>query len=190
MQDTFTQENLESFRSNLSRQWGWIALRGVVAIVFGVLAFIMPWGTALALAVAWGAFAFVDGVLGVFSGWQIHKKGQRWWPYLLFGLTGVVAGLVSLAWPGITILALVYVIAFWALFGGVTQIAAAIRLRKEIDGEWSMIFGGIIAVLLGLLLLFRPPGEAVLAITWIIGFYALISGIFALALAFRVRPKA
>lgn len=189
MDNTTSKEGLASFRTNLSRMWGWIAMRGVIGILFGILAFVWPWGTAWALAIAWGAFVLADGVLTVFSGWQIHRGGHSWWPYLFFGLTGAVAGIISLAWPGITILVLVYVVAFWALFGGITQIAAAVRLRKEIEGEWSMILGGVIAVLFGVLLLVRPPGESVLAITWLIGFYAIFTGIFALSLAFRVRPR-
>lgn len=175
------------FQEQVSRQWGWIALRGVIALLFGIGAFLWPFSSAWALAVVWGAFALVDGGLALFTGWNMHRQGARWWPYLVFGVVGIVAGLISLAWPGITVIVLVYTVAFWAIFGGISQILAAIRLRKEIEGEWALVLGGVVAVLFGVLLLARPLPEAIVTVTWVIGFFALMMGIFTLSLAFRLK---
>jgi len=171
---------------HIGKEWGWIALRGVAALIFGVLALIWPLLTIVLLAVMWGAFMFADGVFSLMASWDLHKKGVRWWPYLLYGLLGLATGVLTLLWPGITAFILLYIIAFWALIGGIAQITAAIRLRKEIVDEWALILTGVISVLFGLLVLFRPlPG--VVAIAWMVGIYAIISGVLSLMLAIKVR---
>lgn len=179
--------NTPAFRARLRKNWGWIALRGVMGIIFGLLAIIAPLATIWALAVLWGIFALADGVSAFMTGWQMHKGGSRWWPYLIFGFIGLAAGILTLFWPAITAIVLVYVIAFWAIFGGVSQIIAAIKLRKEIEGEWILGFAGVIGLLFGLLIFFRPLPEGVLAIAWVVGLYALITGGLYLMLAFRIR---
>lgn len=186
MQQSF---DIPQLRESLGHEWGWIALRGAVALLFGLLALIWPLATIWALAIMWGAFAFADGIFSFITGWRLHKKGVRWWPYLLYGIIGLAAGILTLLWPGITALALIYVIAFWAIFGGVSQVAAAIRLRKEIEGEWLLILAGIISVLFGLLIFFRPLPDGVVAIALLVGMYAIISGILCLMLAFKVRKQ-
>lgn len=172
----------------LQKDWGWVALRGAIGILFGILAISWPVVTIWTLAILWGAFAMADGVFAFMTAWRIHKTGARWWPYLLVGLIGVAAGIITLFWPGITIVALVYVIAFWALFGGISQIVAAVRLRKEIQGEWLLILAGAFSVIFGMLILFRPL-EGLLAIAWIVGFYAILTGALYLMLAFRLRRR-
>ena len=119
----------------LSKQWGWFALRGALAVIFAFLCFTGPIGTAWALTLFWGAFVLVQGFVSLAAGWQVHKSGMRRWPYLLFGLLGIVAGAVVFVWPQISMLVLVYVIAFWAVFGGISEVMAAIRLRKVIKNE-------------------------------------------------------
>lgn len=175
------------FKAHLKKEWGWIALRGAAGILFGLMAIIWPLATIWALAIMWGIFALVDGASALMGGWDMHKQGSRWWPYLIFGLIGLAAGVLTLMWPAITAFVLVYVIAFWALFGGATQIAAAIRLRKEIQGEWLLALVGFIGILFGLLILFRPIPEGITAIAWVVGFYALITGVLYFMLALRVR---
>jgi uncharacterized membrane protein HdeD (DUF308 family) len=172
---------------NVGKEWGWIALRGIAAFIFGVLALMWPMLSIVFLAVMWGAFIFADGVFSLMASWELHRQGVRWWPYLLYGLLGLVAGALTLLWPGISAFILVYIIAFWALIGGIAQITAAIRLRKEITDEWSLILLGAISVLFGLLILFSPAPQAVVAIAWMVGIYAMISGILSLMLAFKVR---
>ncbi len=180
---------MSTFHHQVSREWGWVAFRGVLSVIFGVLAFFWPLATILTLAIFWGAFAFVDGISAGITGWRLYKRGVRWWPYLVFAVVGVLAGLITLLWPGITAIALLYIIAFWAIFGGVSQIAAAIRLRKEIEGEWFLIFAGAIGILFGLLVAFSPLPEGIVAIAWMVGTYALVVGVLYIMLAFKLREK-
>ncbi len=172
---------------HICKEWGWIAARGVIALIFGCMAIASPFATIWALAVVWGIFAILDGVSAGYTSWRLHKQGVRWWPYALFAVTGVIAGAVAIVWPGITAVAFLVVIACWAIIGGVSQIVAAIRLRKEIEGEWFLIFTGGINLLFGLLLLFRPLPEGLFAIAWIISFYAFLTGFSTLALAYQLR---
>lgn len=177
------------FTAQLRKNWPWVALRGVLGIVFGLLAIAAPFATIWALALLWGVFALADGVSAFMTGWRMHKMGNRWWPYLIFGCIGLAAGALTLLWPAITAVILVYVIAFWAIFGGVTQIAAAIRLRKEIEGEWILAFAGVVGLLFGLLIFLRPLPEGALAIAWVVGMYALITGGLYIMLALRLRKQ-
>ena len=184
------QKNLPYLlRANLGRNWGLIALQGLLSIIFGVLALTWPLITVWTLSMLWGAFALVDGAFACGTGWRLHKQGVRWWPYLAFGVIGVLAGLVAIIWPGITALALVYVIGFWAACGGLSLIVAAFRLRKEIEDEWFLALSGLLSLIFGLLLLFRPLDGAV-AIAWIVGFYAIFFGVLLLMLAFKIRARA
>lgn len=183
------QNNIyDLLRPNLGREWGWIAVRGVLAVIFGLLAVAWPIITVWTLSMVWGVFALTDGLFAFSTGWRLHKKGIRWWPYLAFGMIGVLAGLVAIIWPGITALVLVFIIGFWAALGGVSQIAAAIRLRKEIDDEWFLVLSGLLGLIFGLLLLFRPLDGAV-AIAWIVGFYAIFTGILLVMLALKIRAS-
>ena len=112
---------------------------------------------------------------------------SRGWAYRLVGVIGLGAGIITLIWPAIRAFVRVYVIGFWALFGGISQIAAAVRLRKEIQGEWLLGLVGVIGILFGLLILFRPIPEGIMAIALFVGFYAIATGVIYLMLAFRVR---
>ena len=154
----------------LGRNWWLVVLRGIAAIVFGVLAFVWPGLTLLTLVLFWGAFALVDGVLALVAAIRGGSPMPRWW-LAIVGLAGVVAGFLTFAWPGITALVLLIFIATWAIVLGIFEIVGAIRLRKEIEGEWLLILNGAISVLFGLVLLWRPDAGA-LAVVWIIGAYA------------------
>lgn len=178
---------LATLQAHLGREWKWIALRGAAALIFGFLAILQPLAAIWALALLWGAFALADGIFALTTGWRLHKRGVHWGPYLAFGVIGVLAGLVTLVWPAITAIVLIYVVALWALIGGISQIVAAIRLRKEIEGEWLLALAGFFGVIFGLLILFRPLPQGVLAIAWLVGFFAIVTGILHLMLAFKVR---
>jgi uncharacterized membrane protein HdeD (DUF308 family) len=155
----------------LAKNWWLILLRGIAAVIFGVLTFAWPGVTLLTLVLLYGAFALVDGALA------------------LVGLLGLVAGLITLALPGITAVILLYCIAFWAIAIGVMQVAGAIRLRKEIDNEWLLVASGVISVLFGLILIVAP-GAGVLGLLFVIGVYAVIHGIMLIMLAMRLRRNA
>ncbi|WQE35241.1 HdeD family acid-resistance protein [Bordetella avium] len=161
-------------------------MRGVVAVVFGLLALFMPGVTLEALVLVWGAYALVDGVFALAAGWRIRDQNKPLWPLVLVGIAGLLAGVVTFLWPGLTTLVLLYIIAFWAIFIGVFQIIAAIRFRKEIQNEWLQGFSGLISMLFGALLIMQP-GAGALALVWVIGIYAVIFGVVLLVLALRLK---
>ena len=170
----------------LSNHWWVILLRGILGVLFGVLAFAWPGATLLALVLVWGAYAIVDGAFALYVAYQARRHGLRWWPYLLEGLLGIAAGIVAFAWPGITVLALLYVIAAWAILTGAFEIVAAVELRKLIEGEWLLGLSGVLSIIFGLLVAIQPDAAA-LAVVWLLGAYALLFGITVIVLAFRLR---
>ena len=172
----------------LARNWWLILLKGIAAILFGVLAFIWPGVTLFTLVILWGAFTLVDGVLSVAAAIMGGVPAPRWW-LAIIGVLGIVVGLMTFVWPQITALVLLIFIAAWALVLGIMQIVGAIQLRKEIDNEWWLVAGGVLSVLFGLLLLARP-GEGVLALIWVIGAYAIVFGIMLVSLSLRLRSHA
>ena len=159
---------------------------GGVAILFGLAALIWPGLTLTALVLLFGAYTLVDGVFAVVAALARAGRERRWWVLLLEGPLGIAAGVVTLAWPGITGLVLLLFIAAWAVITGVVEIVAAIRLRREIEGEFLLGLSGVLSVLFGLLLIVRPGAGAV-AVAWLIGIYAILFGALLLALAFRLR---
>jgi len=170
----------------LARNWGWIVLRGVAAIVFGVLAFVRPGITLSVLVLLWGAYALVDGLLALSAGFKIKDGGKPMWSLILVGLVGIAAGVVTFLWPGMTALVLLTFIAAWALITGIFQVVAAIRLRKVIANEWLLGLSGLLSIAFGALLLARP-GAGALAVIWTIGWYAILLGVLLLMLGFRLR---
>jgi uncharacterized membrane protein HdeD (DUF308 family) len=169
----------------LAKHWWVLALRGVAAIVFGILAFAWPGITILSLVMLYGAYALVDGVLAIVSAITGGSPAPRWW-LVVIGLLGIAAGILTFVWPGITALVLLFFIAGWAIAVGVFQIIGAIRLRKEIDNEWLLIVGGVLSVLFGIGVLL-VPGAGALALVWVIAIYAIVEGIIFVALAFRLK---
>ena len=170
----------------LAQYWWVILLRGIFALLFGVGAFIWPGPTVAALILLFGAYALIDGIFAVIAGIQQYGERDRWWAVVLEGIAGIALGVLTFLWPGVTGLVLLYFIAAWALLTGIFEIAAAIRLRKEIEGEWMLILAGAASVLFGLLLIVQP-GSGALAVIWLIGAYAVVFGILYIILAFRLR---
>jgi uncharacterized membrane protein HdeD (DUF308 family) len=176
----------------LARNWWAVALRGVIAVIFGLLALIWPGITVLALVALFGAYCLVDGVIAIgtalFGGaarFEGAGAGRRVW-LAVEGIAGVVAGIITFAWPGITTLVLLWLIAFWALVTGVMEIVVAIRLRRELQGEWLLILSGALSVLFGILLIVWPASGA-LALVTLIAIYALIFGAALIGLGLRLR---
>ena len=162
------------------------ALRGVVAIIFGVVAFAQPVQALQALVLVFGAYALVDGIFAVIAGIAARGYFDRWWAVLLEGMVGIVIGLLTFFWPNITALVLVYFIAVWALITGIFEIVVAIQLRRVITGEWMLILGGLLSIILGILL-FVFPGAGAVSLVWMIGIYAIVFGISEIIFAFRLR---
>jgi uncharacterized membrane protein HdeD (DUF308 family) len=169
----------------LAKNWWLMLLRGIAAIVFGVLAFIWPGLTLLTLVLFYGAYALVDGVLAIWSAITGGSPAPRWW-LVVIGVFGIAAGVLTFVWPGITALVLLFFIAGWAIAVGVFQIIGAIRLRKEIDNEWLLVAGGVLSVLVGIGVLL-VPGAGALALVWVIATFAIVEGILFVALAFRLK---
>lgn len=169
----------------LARNWWLILLRGIAAIVFGILTFIWPGITLLTLVLFFGAFALVDGVLAIWAGIVGGEPGPRWW-LLLVGLLGIAVGLLTFLLPGLSALLLLMFIAGWAIAVGILQIIGAIRLRKEIDNEWWLIASGVLSVLFGVLLV-ALPGPGALGLLFVIGAYAIVYGVMLISLSLRLR---
>ena len=170
---------------SLSRNWWAVSLRGLAGILFGIITFFAPAISLAALVLLFGAYALVDGVLAMVT--AVRRRGaDRWWLLLLEGFVGIAAGVLTFLWPAITAIALLYVIAAWALVTGVFEIAAAIRLRKAITGEWLLALSGIFSIGLGVLLVLFP-GPGALAVTIWIGAYAFVFGALLFALGLRLR---
>lgn len=170
---------------DLTRNWWVLVLRGVLSILFGLVAFFRPGITLAALVIVFGAWAFVDGIFALVS--AVMRQGARpWWALVIKGVAGIAAGVVTLLWPGITTVALLFVIAAWAIVSGIMEISAAIRLRKHIEGEWLLGIAGALSILFGGLLLANPATGA-LAVLWIIGAYAIVFGILFITLGVKLR---
>ena len=175
--------------SRLSLNWTALALRGVIAIIFGVLAFLMPGLTLGVLILLFAAYAIVDGVSRVVTGIRQHPGDGPDGLMILGGIVGIAAGLVAAVLPGITALFLLTLIGTWAIVVGVAEIVAAYRLRKAISGEWLLALQGALSVAFGLYV-WIFPGAGAVAIVWIIATYAIASGIILLMLAYRMRSLA
>jgi uncharacterized membrane protein HdeD (DUF308 family) len=163
-----------------------ILLRGILAILFGIAAFIWPGLTIEVLVLLFGAYALLDGIFAVIVGIQQYGETKRWWAVLLEGIAGIVLGVLTLFWPGTTATVLLAFIAAWAIVTGVFEIAAAVWLRKVIEGEWTLILAGAVSVLFGVLLVLQPTAGAV-AIIWLIGAYAIVFGVLLSILALQLR---
>lgn len=171
----------------LAGNWWAIALRGVLGIAFGVIAFIWPGGTMLSLLLFFSAYAFVDGIFAVVAAVRAARSGRRWGLFILEGLVNIATALVALAWPAITILAFVFLMAAWALVSGALMLAAAFRLRTD-HGRWWLAFGGVVSILFGVALAVAPLVGAVV-LTWWVGAYAFVFGVALLVLAFQLRSR-
>jgi uncharacterized membrane protein HdeD (DUF308 family) len=171
----------------LASRWGWVVFRGLVAILFGLVAFAEPATVGFALVLTFAVYAFVSGIAALVSAARgARAREPRWGTILLEGLLYIVAGAVAVLWPGTTALAFVLVIGFWAIFSGALQISSAIRLRKVIGHEWALGLAGAVSILFGLLMLFRPVAGGV-AVVWWLGAYAVVFGALMIVVGFRLR---
>jgi uncharacterized membrane protein HdeD (DUF308 family) len=170
----------------IARNWWALLIRGIVAIIFGILAFIWPGATILAIGILFGAYAFVDGIFAIVATVRAAEAGERWWPFLIEGIVGILIAAITFYDIRITLLALYLTIAAWAFITGIFEIVAAIQLRKAIANEFWLILGGIASIAFGVLMVIFPLIGA-LALIWLIGSYAIIFGIIMVAFSFRLR---
>ena len=172
-----------SLLSALSANWWVLALRGLLAVLFGVAALFLPLGTLEAVGRLFGVYAILEGALVVLIG----MRGTRYrGAFIAEGAFGIVAGLVALAWPDVTALVLLYVVAIWAILSGIAEMSTAVALRREIEGEWVLFLVGVLSVVLGVAMAVLPS-VGVLSLIWLVGLYALAIGVALIVLAFRVR---
>ncbi len=168
------------------KYWWSFLFRGVLATVFGIIAIFLPGITLQVMAVLLGAFLVIDGLTSFLVSVRGRGKGLHGGALLLEGLAGIIVGVLTFVWPGLTVLALVLIVAFWAMVTGVLEIIAAVALRNEIKGEWLLGLSGIISILFSVIL-FVHPGVGAVAIIWMIGVYAIVFGIAMILLGFRLR---
>lgn len=170
----------------LIRNWWAVALRGAVAILFGIVLLAWP-GISLAFLVAlWGAYAILDGIFSLVAAVRRARGGESWATLVLIGITGILAGLIAWIWPAVAAAAILFLIGAWAIVTGILAIVAAVQLRKVLQGEFWMGLAGALSTLFGILILLNPAAGA-LAIVWVIGVYALAFGIMMIALGLRLR---
>jgi uncharacterized membrane protein HdeD (DUF308 family) len=170
----------------LKRGWWLLVLRGVVAVLFGVLTFIWPQITLATLVLLFGAYALVNGIFTLMVAIRAPKGAQGKGTLIVLALLGIAAGVLTFMYPNVTAFALLLIIAWWAIATGVFEIATAIRLRKEMTHEWLLMFSGVLSVLFGAFLIVQP-GAGALSVVWLIGAYAVVFGVLILALAMKLK---
>lgn len=167
--------------------WRLLAVRGLLAVGFGVVTLVWPEITLWAVVVTWGAFALLDGIGSLAAAFTGNVVRGRGW-LLVHGVLGVAAGLVAFIWPDITGLVLLFVIAAWAFLSGLAKLVTAVQLRRELQHEWVLGAVGVLSMGFAVMLVITP-GTGVLVITWLIGWYAILLGLAFLALAWEVRRE-
>jgi uncharacterized membrane protein HdeD (DUF308 family) len=173
-------------RFALAHNWWSLVVRGIVAVLFAAITFIWPGITFAALVFVFAAYALVDGIMSLMGAVRAERAHGRWGALVFEGVVGIGAAILTVFWPAITALALVYIVAFWAIFTGIAEIFAAVRLRRHISGEWLLAIAGVLSIAFGCLLVAAPLAGAIVLALWA-GVYMLIFGIVLIALGFRLR---
>lgn len=172
--------------SALAKNWWVFLVRGIFAIAFGVMAFAWPGITILTLVLLYAAHAIIDGATALGLAFSGHVPGRAWWAMILVGLVGILAGIGTFVWPGITVAILLAFVAMWAILRGIFEIVAAIHLRKHIENELMLGLAGVASIAFGVMLL-AWPAAGLITIAWLIGANALVFGILSIALAVRLK---
>ena len=170
----------------LANNWWVVLLRGIAAIVFGLLALLWPQISISVLVLLFGIFAIADGIFSITSELRRYGEHARWWVLVFEGVAGVGIGIVAMAWPQITAVIFIYLIASWGLLTGILEILAAIRLRNELEGEWFLILMGLLSIAFGALIFFFPDA-GLIALAWILGIYAIMVGLLLITLSLRLK---
>ena len=170
----------------LKRHWWVPVIRGIAAIVFGIIAFVYPGLTVATLVLFFGAWVLIDGIFRVVGAIGHRASDPDWGWHIVIGIVGIIVGLLTFHAPQVTALALIIYIAAWALMIGATEIAFAIKLRREIKGEWFLILMGLASIVFAILLLWNPIAGAA-AVIWLIAWYAVVLGILAIFFGFRLK---
>jgi uncharacterized membrane protein HdeD (DUF308 family) len=180
-------DRTQSMSEILAQNWWALALRGVFAIIFALIAFFSPSVTLLSLVWVFAAYMLVDGVFGIVSGIRAASANQRWGLLILGGILNILVGIIAFMMPGLTVLFFVTLMAVWSLISGVLMIVAAFKLNPTYGRGW-LIFSGVVSVIFGIALLLAPLIGAVV-LTWWLGAYALVFGISLIVLAFKLKGR-
>jgi uncharacterized membrane protein HdeD (DUF308 family) len=171
----------------LAESWWAVGLRGVFGILFGLICLLTPGVAVEVFVILFAAYMLVDGVFAIVAGIKAARNGERWGLLILEGIVDLAAGFVAVLWPAITLVALIWIVAVWAVVSGALMLGAAFTLNLD-HGRWWLALGGIASVIFGILLVIEPLIGAVVLTMWI-GAYALVFGIFLLILAFQLHSK-
>src|SRR5215831_7768934 len=171
----------------LAQHWWAVGLRGVLAIIFGLICLLTPGIAVGAFVIVFAAYMFVDGIFAIISGIRAARSGEQWGLLILEGVVDLAAGILAIVWPAITLVALVWIVAIWAIVSGALMLAAAVSLNLDY-GRWWLALGGIVSLVLGILLIIEPLIGAVVLTLWI-GAYALVFGVLLLVLGFQLNSK-
>ena len=171
----------------LAQHWWAVGLRGILAIIFGLICLLTPGIAVGAFVIVFAAYMFVDGAFAIISGIRAARSGEQWGLLILEGIVDLAAGILAVVWPAITLVALVWIVAIWAIVSGALMLGAAFILNIDY-GRWWLALGGIASLIFGILLIIEPFIGAVILTLWI-GAYALVFGVFLLVLAFQLNSK-
>ncbi|MDL2356121.1 MAG: DUF308 domain-containing protein [Pseudomonadota bacterium] len=174
----------------LLRNWWMLALRGAIAIAFGLLALLLPGLTLLSLIALFAVYALFGGAVWMSGAIRNRRADDHWWVLLIAGLAGIGAGLIALVHPALTALVLILLIGANALVTGLLDIVVAIRLRRRLHGEWLLVLAGLASILFGAIVFLHPMGAGALPLVWLVSVYAIATGSLLLALAWRVHAWA
>jgi uncharacterized membrane protein HdeD (DUF308 family) len=187
MSPAATKARCDAMSEVLAESWWTVGLRGILGILFGLICLLTPGLAVEVFVILFAAYMLVDGVFAIAAGIKAARSGERWGLLILEGIVDLAAGLVAVLWPAITLVALIWLIAIWAVVTGALMLAAAFTLNLD-HGRWWLALGGIASVIFGILLVIEPLIGAVVLTLWI-GAYALVFGIFLLILAFQLHAK-
>jgi uncharacterized membrane protein HdeD (DUF308 family) len=171
------------------QNWWMLALRGVLAIIFGLIALFAPGIALLAFITVFAVYAIIDGIVAVVVAIRERTSSKGWWWVLIEGILSIVAGILAFAYPGVTAFVLLYIVAAWAILTGIMEIVTAVSLREFLSREWALILAGALSIVFGIILFVRP-GIGLLSILWLVGVYSLIFGVLFLVRAFQLRSWA
>jgi uncharacterized membrane protein HdeD (DUF308 family) len=171
------------------RHWWTLLLRGILSILFGIIALAAPGIALLAFIYVFAAYAILDGITAIAVSFQQRGTLRTWWVLLLEGIVGVLFGILAFAWPGETALILLYLVALWALVTGIMEIGSAFVMPGSAGLRWGLGLAGVVSLLFGLVLIVHP-GAGLLAVLWLVGIYAVVFGVLLIISAFRVRSLA
>jgi uncharacterized membrane protein HdeD (DUF308 family) len=179
--------NMADLTAAVRGMWWLVLLRGILAILFGLFALFAPGSALLALVFVFAAYAILDGVTALAVGIRHRKDDPHWGWHLVQGVVSVIAGIIAFAWPGVTVLAILFVIAFWSIVGGIAEVVESFMMRKRGSEGWGwMLAAGIVSVLFGIVLLVSP-GAALITLLWLVGAYAIVFGVIIVVWAVRLR---